>query len=326
MKKLRALFLALLLCAAGGAEKVFAQGYPVIDVANLVQSIESVFQYYQQIQNTIEQVQNTYKQIEQAAQQMATFNFDDLKNLGDNYSSIDWAQNPFEVITATRNSAQDITQAVNKQMNKINALEDSLTNETISFGGMKVSIADLCGVGDSKKNIIGFTQNAWEYTTNMDDGPFADMIKGWEGKLDYEQRKEIMRKYGMSPRNYALLEAGNVQLNKLVVESNIYSTEQGQKMLLAEIEGDQAALDALINNAPEGSPVAQQQATNKGIQQIEKDLGGLHGTLNRLVGLFSNKIMADKREQAIKQMQEVEEENNRNADTSSSALSETGGL
>ena len=51
MKKLRALFLALLLCAAGGAEKVFAQGYPVIDVANLVQSIESVFQYYQQIKD-----------------------------------------------------------------------------------------------------------------------------------------------------------------------------------------------------------------------------------------------------------------------------------
>ena len=139
MKKIKVLILALAISFAGTS--VFAQGYPVIDVANLMESIESVYQYYQQIQQTIEQVQNTYKQIEQAAQQMASMNWDDLKNLGDNFSGM--GDNPFEVITGVRNSAQDITKAVNKNMNKINDFQDSLTKKSISFGGQQVSMADL---------------------------------------------------------------------------------------------------------------------------------------------------------------------------------------
>ena len=140
MKKIRALILALIIGAGGSS--LFAQGYPVLDVANLMQSIESVYQYYQQIQNTIEQVQNTYKQIEQAAQQMASMNWDDLKDLGKNFNGM--SENPFEVITGVRNSAQDITKAVNKNMNKVNALQDSLTKESIQFGDMKFSVGELC--------------------------------------------------------------------------------------------------------------------------------------------------------------------------------------
>ena len=126
----------------------FAQ-FAVLDAANLTNSIEQLYNTYQQIQHAIEQVQNTYKQIEQAAQQVASMNWNDLSNLGENFSGM--AENPFEVITGVHKSAQDITKAVNDRMNDWNRLSDSLQRETISFGGMNVSIADLCGVGDPEK-------------------------------------------------------------------------------------------------------------------------------------------------------------------------------
>ena len=104
MRKLK-LFIFMVLFGTLGSS-VFAQ-WAVLDVANLMQTIETVYQTYQEIQVAIENVQNTYKQIEQAAQQMATINFDDLQNLGDNFSGM--KDNPFEFITGVRNSAQDIT-------------------------------------------------------------------------------------------------------------------------------------------------------------------------------------------------------------------------
>lgn len=297
--KLKRKILAVLFCFF--STSVFAQGYPVIDVANLMESIESVYQYYQQIQNTIEQVQNTYKQIEQAAQQMMSMNWDDLKNLGDNFSGM--SDNPFEVITGVRNSAQDITKAVNKNMNKINDLQDSLTKKGIKFGGMEVSMADLCGAGDPDKTVFGFVQNAWDYSTDKENGAFSDAIKGWEGKLDYKQRQAIMRKYGMSPRNYATIEYGNYQLSELVKESGLWATEEGQKARLEEIENEANAIATLSKNAPDGSVYAQTQMVNSSLAELIRMFGRMHSTLERSVGLSAAKIKSDKIEESVK-MQE----------------------
>ena len=318
MRKIRAMLLALIIGCAGTS--AFAQGYPVLDVANLMESIESVYQYYQQIQNTIEQVQNTYKQIDQAAQQMTTMNWDDLKNLGDNFSGM--GDNPFEVITGVRNSAKDITKAVNKNMNKINDLQDSLNKKSISFGGMKVSVADLCGAGDNpEENVFGFVKNAWEYSTDTENGAFSDAIKGWEGKLDYRQRQAIMRKYGMSPRNYATLEYGNYQLNKLIVESGLEATEEGQEQLLVQIENDANAINMMAKNAPEGSVYAQTQMMNSSLAQLDRNLGNLHNSLNKGFGLVGSWFKSQKMEEAVKQQTEYENREKAEIITTGSAIS-----
>jgi hypothetical protein len=46
------------------ATPVTAQGYPVLDVANLMQAINTLYAAYDQITATIEQVQNTYRQLQ----------------------------------------------------------------------------------------------------------------------------------------------------------------------------------------------------------------------------------------------------------------------
>lgn len=308
-KKLKAIITAFSLAFAGA--KSFAGGWPVLDVANLMQSIEAVYQYYQQIQNTIEQVQNTYTQIEQAAQQMASMNWDDLKSLGDNFSGM--GDNPFEVITGVRNSAQDITKAVNKNMNKINALQDSLTKESISFGGMNVSMADLVGAGEPDKNIWGFTKNAWDYTVGTTDengnkvpGAFDDAIAGWEGKLTYQQKQNLMRKYGMSPKNYATLQLANYQLNEVVKNGSIMSTAAAQKKLLEDCENDANAIQTLAKNLPDGSVFAATQLVSSGLAQTERTLGNMHNTINSIFGFLASRMKSEKTEEAVREQQALE--------------------
>lgn len=304
MKKIRALLLALVLGVGGTS--AFAQGYPVLDVANLMESIESVYQYYQQIQNTIEQVQNTYKQIEQAAQQMASMNWDDLKNLGDNFSGM--GDNPFEVITGVRNSAQDITKAVNKNINKINDFQDSLTKKSISFGGQNVSMADLCGAGEPGDNIFGFTKNAWDYTTDTENGAFSDAVKAYTGKLSYRQKQAIMRKYGMSPKNYATLELANHELSELMKSSNIIGTIDYQKQILTDAENDANALQTLAQNCPDGSIFAATQLVNSGLATTIRSLGKLEQSMARGFGTISQYFSSQKTKEAIEQQQKAEAE------------------
>lgn len=304
MKKIRALLLALVLGVGGTS--AFAQGYPVLDVANLMESIESVYQYYQQIQNTIEQVQNTYKQIEQAAQQMASMNWDDLKNLGDNFSGM--GDNPFEVITGVRNSAQDITKAVNKNMNKINDFQDSLTKKSISFGGQNVSMADLCGAGEPGDNIFGFTKNAWDYTTDTENGAFSDAVKAYTGKLSYRQKQAIMRKYGMSPKNYATLELANHELSELMKSSNIIGTIDYQKQILTDAENDANALQTLAQNCPDGSIFAATQLVNSGLATTIRSLGKLEQSMARGFGTISQYFSSQKTKEAVEQQQKAEAE------------------
>lgn len=299
MKKIKALFLAMFLSIGTGS--VFAQGYPVIDVANLMQSIESVYQYYQQIQNTIEQVQNTYTQIEQAATQMQNINFDDLQNLGANFSGM--SDNPFEFITGVRNSAQDITRSVNAQMNKINYLQDSLTKKSIKFGDMDFSVADLCGAGDPGKNLVGFAQNAWDVT--VDAG--QDSVAGYVGKLNYKQKQKIMRKYGMSPRNYATLELANHQLSEALKKSNLESTEDGIRMDLESVMAEGEALKQMARNLPEGNINGQIQLLNSGLAQTEIMMGKMWGSIKSGFGTISNYISSQKAEEAIKAQQQEED-------------------
>lgn len=300
MKKIRVVFIAALLCITGLTGSVFATGYPVLDISNLLENIEAVYQYYQQIQNTIEQVQNTYKQIEQTAQQMKSMNFDDLKGMGKNFEGM--RDNPFEVITGVRNSAQDITAAVNRNMNKVNDFKNALNAKSIKFGNQSVSMADLCGAGEPGNNVLGFAKNAWEWSTDTEDGPFADSIKAWTGELTYEQRERIMWEYGMSPENYASIEYGNYQLNKVVSDFNVLCASEKEE--LEEIEAEHSAILKMCYEAEEGSMYAQAQVTNSALASIDKNLGALGTTFTKVGSMIGSIFTSQKRDEAVKRQEE----------------------
>lgn len=293
----------LLLCFMHFGQYLFAQGYPVIDVANLLESIESAFQTYQQVQNTIQQIQNQYQQIQQSVTQMKNINFDDLKNLGENFNGL--SENPLEAITAVRNSAQQITAAVNKNMNKVNRVKDALRKESISFGGMNVSIADLCGAGDSDKTVQGFTRNAFDHIQ----GVCEDIGKTYTEGLTPEEKIAIMRKYGMSPRNYATIKASEAQLNELVVNSNIEGTNAGIAQELEAAIAEQNIINDIVSNKlPEGSTYSLMQLQTRTLTNLSTDFTELINTIKKQTALESQKIIADSTKEAVNEQTKKEEE------------------
>ena len=300
-------FLVLVSLLSTMAVNSFAQ-FAVLDMANLVNGIEQLYQTYQQITNAIEQVQNTYKQIEQAAQQVMSMDWSNLSNLGDNFAGM--AENPFEVITGVRNSAQDIIKEVNRKMNDWNRLSDLLTKDSISFGTgdykMSVSVADLVGAGDPDKDANAFMENAWTYISKTGER----MAEGYEGKLTPEQKRAIMSQYGMSSRNYAQLQFANYQLDNLVTESNVKGTAQA----IADTSAQQLAkvdtLKMIIQNTPEGSMKAAVEASAMVEVEALLQMQTLSTDLQRFMTLYSQYISADKAQELqmrVEEMRKAEE-------------------
>ena len=312
MKKIKKLIVSLILLMTLSSS-CFAQ-FAVLDMANLTNAIQQMYQTYQQIQHAIEQVQNTYKQIEQAAQQVASMNWDDLSNLGDNFAGMD--KNPFEVITGVHKSAQDITKAVNDRMNDWNRLADSLQRETISFGGMNVSVADLCGFGDEEKNLAGFMNNAWENIEETAD----KMAAGYEGELTYEQKRAIMKKYGMSPRNYAKSQYANYQLNELVKEANVKGTAESMSATMKEQEAKVAALKQMVQNTPEGSLKASMENAVMAEVQALAEMQNMSNQLQQVISMYSNYISAEKMEEYQKRVDEMREREEAEKENTSSGI------
>lgn len=133
------------------------------------------------------------------------------------------------------------------------------------------------------------------------------MADAWAGKLSYKQRMEVMRKYGMSPQNYASLELANHQLKELVTSSNLGATIEAQEAILTEAEGQVAALEQMSRNMPDGSVFAATQLLNSNLAGLQRMFANLHVTLTRSVALSSQQITAQESEKMIKQQQEYVE-------------------
>ena len=314
MKKFITIFLILSMFSISG----FAQGTPVIDMANLMNAIEQLYQTYQQIQNGIEQVQNTYKQIEQATKQMASLNFEDLESIKDNFAGLDLSENPFEVITAVRDSAQDITKYVNDRMNSVNRLTDALTKESISFGGMDFSVADLCGAGDPNKTLYGFAENAIQHIGDM----AKSAADGYAGKLTYEEKRAIMKKYGMSPRNYAQWQITHYNLSKSLEKGNVEGTFQSLEQQYEQDAAEVATLQKILSNIPEGSVKAQLEANAKVEVQNLQQLQKLRDELNQGNTMISEFLTKQQAEEFLKQQKEQEEKEQQEENLKSSSMAD----
>lgn len=285
--------------------RVFAAGFPVFDIAAFTNALENLYAQYQSIQNTVEQVQNTYRQIEQATKQMASFDMNEILALGNNFGS----GNPFEIVAGVQKTAQDMEKIVKKQINRVNDVKASLTNKSISFGGMNVSVADLCGAGDGT-NITGFVKNAWEYTEEAT----KEAVKAYTEGLTYEEKMAILKKYGISPEDYAKLELANYQMSELVKDSNIAATAEGREATLMAMKDAANALKTISQNAPDGSVVAQAEATVMGISSIIDSTAQLNDTITQIVGLMSSKISSDKASENQKKREEIENDNQKKKD------------
>jgi hypothetical protein len=99
-------------------------------------------------------------------------------------------------------------------MNLINNVQDTLTKKTITFGGKRYTFGGLFGFGkgSDKTTIFDLPKNVADYVSETAN----DVVAGYAGKLTYKQKEAIMRRTGLSPRNYAKIHLMEEQTNTLI--------------------------------------------------------------------------------------------------------------
>jgi hypothetical protein len=209
------------------AAPVMAQGYPVLDVANLMQAINTLYATYDQIAATIEQIQNSYQQLQKQIEMIRNI---DWENIGEKIADMDVTS--VDGLLNLRHQIKDVTRLVNHNMNLVNSVQDTLTKKAVTFGGKQYTFGGLFGLGAGSEGttIYDLPKNVADYVSDSAN----DLVAGYAGKLTYKQKEAIMRRSGLSPRNYAKIHLVEEQVNTLLKAMLTTGTDENIKALLKQ--------------------------------------------------------------------------------------------
>jgi hypothetical protein len=268
------------------ASPVMAQGYPVLDIANLMQAINTLYATYDQITATIELVQNTYQQLQKQIEMVQNMDWD---NIGEKIADMDVTS--VEGLLNLRYQIKDVTRLVNHNMNLINNVQDTLTKKTVTFGGKKYTFGGLFGFGKGSEEttIFDLPKNVADYVSDTAN----DLVAGYAGKLTYKQKEAIMRRTGLSPRNYAKIHLVEEQVNTLLKDMLTSGTDENISALLTQAGENSKGIDAMMMAAGE-SMVAQQQATTSALLQMTVGITRLEAGVGRLAGFMGQQYVAER--------------------------------
>jgi hypothetical protein len=285
------LVLAGLYCSSMMAH---AQINQVLDVANLMQSIETLYATYDEITQAIENVHNTYKQIENQIKMVQSINWNEI---GEAFKDMD--PTSLEGVLNIRNQLKDVGYLINRNLNLINAVEDTLTKKVTKFGGKEYTIGGLFGFGKTGTTIFDLPKNLFDYV----DETAEDLVAGYAGKLTYKQKEAIMRRYNISPRNYAKWRFVEETYGSLLQDMFTTSSQEHAAALMEEARFNAEGIDAMIMEADE-SMVAQQQVTTQALLNMTNAVVRLEIGLNNVGGMIAQKEVADRQINELKAAQQ----------------------
>jgi hypothetical protein len=226
-------------------------------------------------------------------------NFDDI---GETFKNMDASS--LEGILAMRGQIEDVYTYVNRNMNLVNAVEDTLTRKTVSFGGKNYTFGGLFGFGAGSPGttIFDLPKNTLDYV----DETASQVTAGYENRLSYRQKEALMSRYGLSPRNYAKLKLVEEAAQGLVNQLITSGTDEYTLAQLQEAHENQRVIDDLTRAAGE-SMVAQQQATTQALLTIATGLTRLEIGINGFAAYIANRdISEDQRAEVEAQQREIE--------------------
>jgi hypothetical protein len=285
MTTTRKIIFSLFIFMAVLSVPLFAQGYPVVDIANLMQAINTLYATYDQITAAIEQVQNTYQQLQKQIEMVKNMDWDRVgETIGDmDLTSVDGILN-------LRHQIKDVTKLVNANMNLINNVQDTLTKKTITFGDKRYTFGGLFGFGAGSEGttLFDLPKNVVDYVSETAN----DVVAGYAGKLTYKQKEAIMRRTGLSPRNYAKIHLVEEQTNTLIKDMLTVGSSENVVALLIQAGENAKAIDTMTQAAGE-SMVAQQQATTTAILQVATGITRLEAGVGRLAGFMAHKEISE---------------------------------
>lgn len=312
MKKILTAILAAAAISFAPAE-LLAAGYPVFDMEGWLSGIDRLYANYDMVKNTISQIENQYKQIQQAVERA---------------KSIDWQNIRWDGDFDIRGEIKDAGKRVNRLLSQANNIKMAITKPSINCGNAKYSIADLCGfthpdpvngLWESRKNILTAITDYKTYMTDNVKEAVDGLVKG----LNYKQKEAIMKKYGVSPRNYFLTQTAHVEVLKAAnnVLANINDEAKSARLEETILRNNMVLNACLETTDSDGNPTmaGMQESMLYLFNNLSVGIEELRSTMYETSGMAAAaSIEQDRREQvkANAESDQMEMQNKKDARTS----------
>ena len=265
-------------------------------ISNGLTAVDELYGIYDNVQNTITQIENQYKQIQQAVE---------------NAKNIDWENVKWDGDFDIRDEIKDANKRVNRLLNQARVIRDTLTTDIINLpGGVKYSLADMCGAGDANKNILSASTDVYGYMS----GTVKDAVKASIGKADLtpQQQRAIMAKYGISPANYYFLVQTENHVKSAITDAIAWMTENAKKMELEQTENTTNAIVTAAQLSVDENGNMTQGAANEAMVLLLKNmisqLSEMKIALRETTGVSANKLLYDLHVKEIKASQKYAKE------------------
>jgi len=274
----RKILAVVLVVLAGGS--LFA-GYPVIDINNIIASIENGYTLVQQVQAMYENIRNGIEQLNETRKNFESF---DMKQLS--------AKDPL-------GSWRKIMTYGNRMLTYEENMEAVINSKNLKIGNSSYSLADLfispLTIPDMAGNAVSFTA-----------------IDPFSKKLSPEEQAIFHSKYGMSYGHYLRIHTLGVKIGEKAAELTGYSGK-----LEENLKDDREALAKMIDEVSDGNSIVEQaQVTNAQLAAQCQELKSQTSLLSKLGEEIASEAA---RNQLQKQAME-DAKNNNNADVADGYL------
>lgn len=255
----------------------------VFDPTNWLTALDTLYSTYDTVMNQIQMIQYQYEQIQHYIEQAKTWEFEDIEWDGD------WD---------FRDEIKQATKSINRQLNNIRKIEESLTIKTLDIGGYSGTVAEFLNpYGDN--NMINAIDDNYDWAKNK---VWKDAVAGFEGTLTEKQKAALWRKYGLSTKNYYYVQAKKSQLNNAIDAAIAWSLPDNFQ---AEIEETSTHVNNVLSagmdpNNTEKS-LAQQtmlltQLTIEELVQLQQDIKRVGGLMAWYMGVRMTEEEAQREE------------------------------
>jgi len=244
-----------------------AQGYPVIDVSNLVSAIENGYTMVEQLQAMYNNIKISYDQLQQQIKNFESFDFKSLD-----------AKDPL-------GSWKSINTYANRMMTYEQNIESIINRKDIKIGNGSYSLGDIFTTPPAE-TMQSMTMDAVGFT----------MLDPFERKLTTEEKAAFHQKYGMSYGNYMRINHLGEMLKKKSAEVAGYSDS-----LQKNLAEDREKLDKISGDVFENDSAVQQQQINNAVLTImAQDMKTQANLLGSIAGqLAMNSSQAQLEKQAM---------------------------
>jgi len=268
-RRILAIVLALI---CGGS--VFA-GYPVIDISNIIASIENGYTLVQQLQSMYENIKNGIEQLNETRKNFEAF---DVKQLSLKDPLGSWGK---------------IMTYGNRMMTYEENMEAVVNRKNLRIGNSSYSLADLFTSPSTIPDMIN-------------DGSGFVAVDPFSKKLSPQEQAIFHSKYGMSYGHYLRIHSLGVKIGEKAAELTGYSGK-----LEENLKEDREALSKMKDETSDGSSIVEQaQVTNAQLAAQSQELK----TQTTLLGKLGEEMASESARNQLQKQALEDAKNNSDAD------------